>query len=63
MNEIPVMLKVKQVSEKYNFSEYFVRNLIAQRKIVFVKSGSRFLVNEQSLIRFLNCGDADDSVG
>lgn len=59
MNDIPVMLKIREVADKFNLSEHYVRRLVAERKVIFVKSGSRFLINENSLVSYLNKGDEE----
>jgi len=57
MNEIPTMLKVHEAAAKFNLSEYYCRQLVLQRKIVFVRAGNRYLINENSLVSYLNRGD------
>lgn len=59
MNDIPVMLKIREVADKFNLSEYYCRQLVLQRKITFVKAGNRYLINENSLVSYLNKGDEE----
>lgn len=52
--EIPEMLSMKTCAEKLNVSYFFIRNLCLTGKIVFVKSGNRYLVNFGKLCEYLN---------
>lgn len=54
---IPVMLTIKETSEKFNLPEHFCRNLVWQKKITYVKGGKKYLINEKSLIDYLNAGE------
>ena len=54
---IPTMLSIKEVSLRTGISYEFIRKLCLQRKIVFIKTGSKYLVNLEKFIEFLNKGE------
>lgn len=57
-NAIPVMLTIAQAADKTGLSYDFVRTLCLQKKIVFIKAGSKYLINQEKLVDFLNKGMA-----
>lgn len=58
-NTIPTMLTIKDTAKTVGLSSYFIRQLILQNKIKFVRSGTKFLINFQSLLDYLNNGDVE----
>lgn len=55
---IPTMLTVRQAAERYGLSPAFVRRLCREGIVRYVAVGrTRWLVNERSLIRFLEQGE------
>ena len=54
---MPEMKTINQAAEIAGLSKYFVRQLVLQQKIKFVKTGKKYLVNIESLIKYLNNGD------
>ena len=54
---IPTMLTINKTIELTGLSKYYLRNLIADNKIVYLKTGNRFLINFEKLIEFLNGED------
>lgn len=57
---MPEMKKINQAAEIAGLSKYFVRQLVLQQKIKYVKTGKKYLVNIESLIEYLNNGDSQD---
>ena len=53
---VPVMLTLDQAREKTGLSYDFLRKLCLQGKIVFIKAGSKYLINQDALITYLNTG-------
>ncbi len=51
---IPTMLTIKETAKRTQLSETYVRNLVLNKKICFVRSGRKYLVNLEKLIEFLN---------
>jgi len=54
---IPVMVTIDAAAAKFGLSRHLVRSLVLEKKIKYVKSGKKYLVNEGSLISYLNEGD------
>lgn len=51
---IPTMLTIKETAKRTQLSETYVRNLVLNKKICFVRSGRKYLVNLEKLIEYLN---------
>lgn len=54
---LPEMLTVTEAAKKTGLTEYAVRQLVKNRKIVFVRPTTKILINYNSLLRYLNKGD------
>ena len=54
--ETPVMLSITELSKRTNLSYSFIRKLCIEKKIVYIKSGTKYLVNFNKFIEFLNKG-------
>lgn len=51
---IPTMLTIKETAKRTQLSETYVRNLVLNKKICFVRSGRKYLINLEKLVEFLN---------
>lgn len=51
---IPCMLSIKEVALRTGISESFIRKLCINNKIVYIKSGKKYLINYNKFIDFLN---------
>lgn len=56
-NQIPKMLTIKQASAASGLTEYRLRELCKQKKIVCILCGNKYLINLDRLIDYLNRGD------
>ncbi|MCI9657196.1 MAG: excisionase family DNA-binding protein [Lachnospiraceae bacterium] len=54
--QIPEMLTIKEAAGRTGLSYDFIRKLCLQGKIVFVRTGSNYLVNMGKLVDYLNNG-------
>lgn len=54
---IPTMVSIKEASSRTGLSYDYIRKLCLQKKIVFVKAGSKYLINLEKLVTFLNEGE------
>ena len=54
---LPRMRTIRAAAAETGLAEYFVRQLVKQGKIRYVKAGKKFLVNLDSLISYLNEGE------
>jgi excisionase family DNA binding protein len=59
------MLTVEQAAERLGTSERFVRRLIAERRITYVKLGRHVRITEHDLINLVTTGrfEADSRLG
>lgn len=57
MEKIPTMKSISECSEIVGLAKYHVRQLVLQDKIKYVKAGRKYLVNLESLIKYLNNGE------
>ena len=53
----PRMAGVKEAAKLYDVSPYYIRNLARTGKIRFVVAGHRWLINLDSLAKYLAAGD------
>ena len=58
---IPTMVSIKEASRQTGISYEFIRQLIRERKIIYVRAGVKFLVNMESLVEYLSTGEQYDS--
>lgn len=61
MNEIniPVMLKIKEAAKVTGLTEFRLRELIKENKIVYIRCGNRYFINMGKLAEYLNEGDPE----
>ena len=51
---IPHMVTIDEAAEVTGISAYTIRRLVKQNKIVYIKSGTKYLVNLDRFIEYLN---------
>ena len=51
---IPTMLTIKETAERTNLPEFYIRNLVWENKIPYLKAGKKYLVNLNRFIDYLN---------
>ena len=56
-SKVPRMRTIKQGAKEAGIPEHFLRQLVKQNKVVYVKAGNKNLVNLDCLIDFLNKGE------
>ena len=54
MQNIPRMRSINELAEETGLSYRFLRDLIRDGKIQYVKTGRKFLINVESLTAYLN---------
>lgn len=57
---VPLMLPLREASARTGLSYYTLRSLCLEDRIVFVKAGTKYLVNMDKLVDYLN-GDASEA--
>lgn len=55
---MPHLETIRQTAKLAGLAVYHVRKLVLQGKVKYVRSGSKYLVNVDSLIEYLNNGEA-----
>lgn len=55
--QLPTMLTLFEVIEATGLSEYCVRKLVKENKVVHIKIGNKSLINFESLVAYLNTGE------
>lgn len=51
------MRTIKQTAEETGLHEHFIRQLVKQNKIKYVKAGCKTLINLDLFIEYLNAGE------
>lgn len=54
---LPRMLTIKETAQVTGLHEYFVRQLVKQNRVTYVKAGCKTLINLDRLVEFLNEGE------
>lgn len=54
MQRCPRMLTIKQTAAETNLPYEFIRQLCLQKKIVFIRTGNKYLINFEKFIDYLN---------
>lgn len=58
---IPTMVTIKEASQQSGLSYDFVRRLCLQGKIAYIRAGTKYLINLERFIEFLNTGEGRNS--
>ena len=61
IQDVPVMLTIREASRKSGLSYDAIRKLCLQRRIVFIRVGTKYLINWARFMDFLNGGGEVDS--
>ena len=54
----PIMLTINQTAERSGLAAHYIRQLCVQGKIVHCRAGSKYLVNFEKFVEFLNTGES-----
>ena len=54
---LPKMLTIRENAQVTGLHEYFVRQLVKQNRVTYVKAGCKTLINLDRLVEFLNEGE------
>ena len=52
--KVPTMLSIRQTAKTTGVAEYYIRQLVAENKICFVKAGRKYLINLEKFVEYLN---------
>lgn len=53
----PRMMTIKKLSEQTGISEFHIRRLIKSNRIKYIRTGTKYLVNFDKFVEYLNNGD------
>lgn len=53
-NVLPHYIKMQNASDQTGLSYYFIRQLVLEDKVQYIKSGVKYLINEESLAEYLS---------
>lgn len=56
---VPQMVTIRQASERTGVSYDALRKMCLNNQIVYIKAGSKFLINFGKLVEYLNTGDRE----
>lgn len=56
--KLPQMVTISECAELSGLAKYAVRRLVFDNKVKYVKLGKKYLINFDSLIEYLNNGEA-----
>ena len=51
---LPKMVTIKELAQQTGISEYAIRKLCATNQITYIKSGTKFLINYDRFVDYLN---------
>ena len=54
---LPKMLTIRETAQVTGLHEYFVRQLVKQNRVTYVKAGCKTLINLDRLVEFLKEGE------
>lgn len=57
---LPKMCTIKEAAMLSGISQYRLRELCKQKKIICIRCGTKYLINVDRLIDYLNEGDPDE---
>lgn len=60
--KVPRMRTIKQTAQETGLHEYFVRQLVKQDKIKYIRAGRKVLINLDLFIDYLNSGEQGAAV-
>lgn len=52
--KVPTMLSIKETAKITGVAEYYIRQLVAENEICFVKAGKKYLINLEKFVEYLN---------
>lgn len=56
-NPIPTMKTISETAKYFGLPSHFCRRAVLDGKVIYVKAGSKYLVNVDSFASWLNTGD------
>lgn len=62
MIQVPTMLTIRAVSDRTGISYDKIRKLCLQGRIVYIRAGSKYLVNFEKFIAYLNEGEQEGKI-
>lgn len=57
-DKMPTMLTINETAARSGLARHYLRQLCVQGRICYVKAGSKYLINFERLVEFLNTGES-----
>lgn len=57
---VPTMVSINQARNETGLSYEFLRSLIREGKITYIRTGKKFLINLEKLVEYLEKGEQDE---
>lgn len=57
---VPTMVSINQARNETGLSYEFLRSLIREGKITYIRTGKKFLINLEKLVEYLENGEQDE---
>jgi excisionase family DNA binding protein len=56
------MFTITEAAEYYGLPKHFIRQLVLTKAVPSIKAGKKYLINENLLENFLQCGAVSDKI-
>lgn len=61
ISELPQMKTINQTAQLFGLAKHYIRQLVLNDKVKYVKAGKKYLINFESLITYLQEGENQTS--
>ena len=57
MNAVPVMKTIEETARYFGLPKHFCRRAVLEGKVVYVRTGKKYLINIEKFAEWLNTGE------
>ena len=57
MTAVPVMKTIEETAQYFGLPKYFCRRAVMEGKVVYVRTGKKYLINTEKFAEWLNTGE------
>ena len=61
MQSVPTMKTIEETAKYFNLPKHFCRKAVLDGKVVYVKAGTKYLINTERFTEWLNNGEQSAS--